>query len=74
MRLSSYISQILVRRVDIELLGCPSFHNTVYMDRKHVWVHINSNRAKPRMAGYWKFNTSLLNMKDSWDQLLLITQ
>lgn len=35
---------------------------------------INLDKAKPRMAGYWKFNMSFLNVKDFRDQLLLIIQ
>lgn len=51
-----------------------NFHSIVYTNHKLVQVYIKLDKAKPRMAGFWKFNMSLLNVKDFQDQLLLIIQ
>lgn len=70
MQYSNYVNRVLVRRVDLELLGCPCFH----LDHRLIQVHIKFDKANVRMAGYLKFNISLLNGKDIRDQLLLMIQ
>lgn len=70
-QISRYIDRVLVRRVN---LGCPNFHSIIYSDHTLVRLRINLYKAKPKMAEYWKFNTSLLNVKDFRDQLLLTMQ
>lgn len=49
-------STILVRRIDIGLLGYPHFH-MIYSDHQLVPAEINSNESEPRMANYWKIST-----------------
>lgn len=71
---SNYIGRVLVRRVDLDLLGCPCLHSVVYLDHRLVQVRIKFDKSNVRMAGYWKFNISLLNGRDIRDQLLLIIQ
>ena len=74
MQLSSYIDRFLVRRVDVGVLDCPSFHNIVYSDHRLVRVRVNLDRPKPKLAGYWKLNTSLFDVKGFRDGLLLTLQ
>lgn len=59
MKLSNYIDQVLIRRVGVQFLGCPRVHSIVYTDHKLVRVRINLGKAKPRMARFWKFRTSV---------------
>lgn len=68
---TNYIDRVLVRRVDLGLLGCLSFHSIVYSDHRFFWVHLKLDKPRISTAGYWKFNTSLFEEKDFWDQLLL---
>ena len=52
-----------VRRADSDLVTCPTFHWLGRTDHKLVRVSVRlANR--PSLAGYWKFNTSLLEI---WD-------
>ena len=64
----SYLDRVLVRRADIDFVSCPSFHLIAWTDHKLVRVSLRlANR--PRLAGYWKFNTSLLEIRDFRDRL-----
>ena len=69
---SSYIDRVLIKRVDVGFLECPSFHSVVYSDHRLVRVRMILGKAKPRMTGYWKLNTSLFDEKDFQDQLSLM--
>ena len=49
-------------RADIDFVSCPTFHLIAWTDHKLVWVSLRlANR--PSLAGYGKFNTSLLEMR-----------
>ena len=58
-KVGSYLDRVLVRRADIYFVSCPTFHLIAWTDHKLVRVSLQlANR--PSLAGYWKFNTSLL--------------
>ena len=59
----SYLDRVLVRRVDSDLVTCPMFHWIGRTDHKLVRVSLRLVN-RPRLASYWKFNTSLLEI---WD-------
>ena len=58
-KVGSYLDRVLVSRADIDFVSCPTFHLMAWTDHKLVRVSLwLANR--PSLAGYWKFNTSLL--------------
>ena len=64
----SYLDRVLVRRADIDFVSCPTFHLIAWTDHKLVRVSLRlANR--PSLAGYWKFNTSLLEIRDFRERL-----
>ena len=64
---------MLVRRADIDFVSCPTFHLIAWTDHKLVRVSLRlANR--PSLAGYWKFNTSLLEIRDFRDRLESLIQ
>ena len=71
-QLFSYLDRVLVRRVDLELLGCPSLKAFKNYDHRLVWVNIKLDSVNVRRSGYWKFNTSLLRDENFQNQLELI--
>ena len=67
-KVGSYLDRVLVRRADIDFVSCPTFHLIAWTDHKLVRVSLRlANR--PSLAGYWKFNTSLLEIRDFGDRL-----
>ena len=67
-KVGSYLHRVLVRRAEIDFVSCPTFHLMAWTDHKLVWVSLRlANR--PSLAGYWKFNTSLLEIRDFREQL-----
>ena len=67
-KVGSYLDRVLVRRADIDFNSCPIFHLIVWTDHKLARVSLQlANR--PRLAGYWKFNTSFLEIRDFPDRL-----
>ena len=67
-KVGSYLDRVLVRRADIDFVSCPTFHLIAWTDHKLVRVSLRlANR--PSLAGYWKFNTSLLEIRDFRDRL-----
>ena len=59
---------MLVRRADIDFVSCPTFHLIAWTDHKPVRVSLRlANRSS--LAGYWKFNTSLLEIRDFRERL-----
>ena len=72
-KVGSYLDRVLVRRADIDFVSCPTFHLIAWTDHKLVRVSLRlANR--PSLAGYWKFNTSLLEIRDFRDQLESLIQ
>ena len=72
-KLGSYLDRVLVRRADIDIVSCPTFHLIAWTDHKLVRVSLQlANR--PSLAGYWKFNTSLLEIQDFHDRLESLIQ
>ena len=63
---------MLVKRVDLDLLGGPSFEAYKNSDQKILSVAISLDKAKHRMSGSWKFNSSPLDKKDFREQLELM--
>ena len=62
-KVGSYLDRVLVRRADIDFVSCPTFHLIAWTDHKLVRASLQlANR--PSLAGYWKFNTSLLEIRD----------
>ena len=56
------------KRADIDFVSCPTFHLILWTDHKFVRVSLRlANR--PSLAGYWKFNTSLLLIRDFRERL-----
>ena len=67
-KVGSYLDRVLVRRADIDLFSCSTFHLIAWTDHKLVRVSLRlANR--PSLAGYWKFNTSLLEIRDFRERL-----
>ena len=59
---------MLVKRADRDFISCPTFLLIGLADHKLVKVSLRlANR--PCLAGYWKFNTSLLEIRDFRDRL-----
>ena len=57
-----------MRRADSDFVSCPMFHLISWTDHKLVRVSLRlANR--PSLASYWKFNTSLLEIRDFRDRL-----
>ena len=62
-----------MRRADIDFVNCPTFHFIAWTGHKLVRVSLRlANR--PSLAGYWKFNTSLLEIRDFRDRLESLIQ
>ena len=70
-QLYSYLDRVLVKRVDWDYLGGPSFDPYKNSDHKFLCVSIRLDKARCRMSGYWKFNSSLLAEADFRNQLEL---
>ena len=70
-QLYSYLDRVLVKRVDFDYLGGPSFEPYKNSDHKFLCVSIRLDKARCRMSGYWKFNLSLLAETDFRNQLEL---
>ena len=67
-KVGSYLDRVLVRRADIDFVSCPTFHLIAWTDHKFIKVSLRlANR--PSLAGYWKFNTSLVEIRDFRDRL-----
>ena len=67
-KVGSYLDRVLVRRADIDFVSCPTFHLIAWTDHRLLRVSLRlANR--PSLAGYWKFNTSLLEIRDFRDRL-----
>ena len=59
---------MLFRRADSDFVTCPTFHWIGQTDPKLVRASLQlANR--PSLAGYWKFNPSLLEIGDFWERL-----
>ena len=72
-KVGSYLDRVLVRRADIDFASCPTFHLIAWTDHKLVRVSLRlANR--PSLAGYWKFNTSLLEIRDFRNRLECLIQ
>ena len=72
-KVGSYLDRVLVRRADIDFVSCPTFHLIAWTDHKLVRVSLRlANR--PSLASYWKFNTSLLEIRDFRDRLESLIQ
>ena len=56
------------RRADCDFVSCPTFHLIGLTDNKLVRVSLQLAK-RPCRAGYWKFNTSLLDIRDFRDRL-----
>ena len=69
-KVGSYLDRVLVRRADIDFISCPTFHLIAWTDYKLVRVSLRL----ANLAGYWKFNTSLLEIRDFWDRLESLIQ
>ena len=66
----TYLERVLVRRADTDCVSCPTFHWIGLADHKLVRVSLRlANR--PSLVGYWKFNTSLLEIGDFWERALV---
>ena len=63
---------MLARRVNLDYLGGPNFEP--HKDSNHKMLHVSIwlDKARPRISGYWKINSSLPDGKDFQDQLKLM--
>ena len=67
-KVASYLDRVLVRRADSDFVSCPTFHLIVLTGRKLVRASLRlANR--PSLVSYWKFNTSLREIRDFRDRL-----
>ena len=67
-QIRSYLNRVLVRRADSDFVTCPTFHWIGQTDHKLVRVSLRLVN-RPSLAGYWKFNTSLLEIRDFLEHL-----
>ena len=67
-KVGSYLDRVLVRRADSDFVSCPTFHLIAWTDLKLVRVSLRLTN-RPCLTGYWKFNTSLLEIGDFRDRL-----
>ena len=67
-KVGTYLDKVLVRRADIDFVSCPTFHLIAWTDHKLVSVSLRL-ADRPSLAGYWKFNTSLLEIRDFRERL-----
>ena len=72
-KVGSYLDRVLVRRADIDFVSCPTFHLIAWTDHKLIRVSLRLVN-RPSLAGYWKFNASLLEIRDFRDQLESLIQ
>ena len=63
---------MLVRLVNLDYLGGPSFDPYKDSDHKFLCVSIRLDKSRCKMSGYWKFNSSPLAEDDSRNQLELM--
>ena len=64
---------VLVRSADTDFVTCPMFHFIWQTDHRFVRVSLRlANR--PSLVGYWKLNTSLLEIRDFRDWLESLIQ
>ena len=61
---SRFLLRQSVRKADADFVSCPTFHLIALTVRVSLRL---ANR--PSLAGYWKFNTSLLDIRDFRDRL-----
>ena len=67
-RVGSYLGRALVRRADSNFVSFPTFQLLGLKDHKLVRATLClANR--PSLAGYWKFNTTFLEIRDFWERL-----
>ena len=67
-KVGSYLDRLSVRRADSDFVSCPMFHLIARTDHKLVRASLRlANR--PSLAGYWKFNISLLEIRDFRERL-----
>ena len=67
----SYLDIVLVRKVDVDFVSCPVFHLYSESDHKLLTVTLRLG-DRPRLAAYWKFNISVLEIRDYREQLELL--
>ena len=67
----SYLDRVLVRRADVDFVSCPVFHLYSKSDHKLLTVTLRLG-DRPRLAAYWKFNTSLLGIRDFRERLEIL--
>ena len=72
-KVGSYLDRVLVRRADIDFVSCLTFHLIAWTDHKLVRISLRLVN-RPSLAGYWKFNTSLLEIRDFRDRLESLIQ
>ena len=72
-KVGSYLERVLVRRADIDFVSRPTFHLIAWTDHKLIRVSLRLVN-RPSLAGYWKFNTSLLETWDFRDRLESLIQ
>ena len=72
-KVGSYLDRVLDRRADIDFVTCPTFHLIAWTDHKLVRVSLRLVN-RPSLAGLWKFNTSLLEIRDFRDRLESLIQ
>ena len=66
-KVGSYFDRVLMRRADSDFISYPTFHLIAWTD--HKLVRTSRQLAnRPSLAGYWKFNTSLLERRDFRDR------
>ena len=62
-KVGSYLDRVFVRRANTNLVSCPTCHLIAWTDHKLVRISLQVANT-PSLAGYWKFNTSLLDIRD----------
>ena len=67
-RVGSCLDGVLVRRADIDFVGCPTFRLMAWTGRGLVRVGLRLADG-PGLAGCWRFSASLLEVRDFRDRL-----
>ena len=72
-RIRTYLDRLLARRADTDFVKCPTFHWIGLTDDKLVRISLQLVN-RPSLASYWKFNTSLLEIRDFQEGLKTLIQ
>ena len=69
----AYLNRVLIWPADSDFVSCPTFYWIEFT--YHILVGVSLRlENRPSLTGYWKFNTSLLEIPDLQDRLESLIQ